>query len=102
MSSRQLNKENVNKFRAPNKVTTGQVAEHLNEHRMVFVLQYSIEKLYEVKSTSKAFLVAPVYSSVEVISEPVYVPNIIQPMMPYGMNMMPAPPVMMVNHDYRN
>lgn len=63
MSSRQLNKENVNKFRAPNKVTTWDVAEYLNEQRMVFVLQYSIEKLYEVKSTSKFFSITPVYTS---------------------------------------
>jgi hypothetical protein len=36
----------VNKFRAPNKVTTDEIAEYLNEHRIVFVLQYSIDKLY--------------------------------------------------------
>ena len=71
---------------------------------MVYVLQYSVEKLYEIKSTTKQFSIPPVYSFAEVISEPVYVPNVMQPLMPYGINMMPVAPVMMVNQpmDYRN
>lgn len=63
----------VNKFRSPNKVTTDQVAKYLSNHRMVFVMQISIEKLYELKS-SIPFNIAPVLTYANAVSEPIYEP----------------------------
>lgn len=39
---------------------------------MVFVLQISVEKLYEMKATSSMFNVQPIFTSADVASEPIY------------------------------
>ena len=56
MSSRQVSRElNNNRLVAALKITGEPVAKYLGERRIVFIMQFFTEKLYEMRFTMKGF-----------------------------------------------
>lgn len=76
MSSRQVSKDLINnRLVAPLKITSESVSKHLGERRMVFIMQFFTEKLYEMRFTMKGFPYTPLDMGFEVAGPPMPTPQ---------------------------
>lgn len=71
MSSRQVTKElSNNRLAAPLKISSEAAAKHLGERRIIFIMQFFTEKLYEMRFTMKSFPYVALDTAFEVSGPP--------------------------------